>query len=491
MNPHTKGPQLVNFCLTPLTKHVECTSIYADNHQVDNLTSQHTCQRERGFRVEHFIRPPVHIVFHFLVPVNIACVVVKPDLTESSVASMTVFASSAIHSTSQQQMTLCSRGSVRGEGALLFLKNRVFERRHHWTVDLSSFASVLGSHMTHTDIVRKSEETFKDVCNIRCLKLCVNYFSGPRPVSLRWIEVWGVLGVSTCQEDTLAAHAAIASLCAEPAMSHTTQGVSVAQQLCQPPVELSFSMDPKAQVHVHHYGEVKQAVQSFPSRSDIAVGTCTHIRELVKKEHTIPDGMGKEKLSTLSPYHFPSQQSPSVLFSQLESKETVSVNNSSSSCGGTLEGDSLLCSNHSGWQGVLSKHDSTSDGKTKTRYQPPYASIVGHTSGSGGAGSNDVMDPLRQTCSHDVVNTSTGRNRNRNRNTSIPDRFLDEITYELMALPMLLPSGHFVDRSTLEKLHHTDTTYARPPSDPFTGMSICAIFNLHTCVRLLLPSHLS
>ena len=51
-----------------------------------------------------------------------------------------------------------------------------------------------------------------------------------------------------------------------------------------------------------------------------------------------------------------------------------------------------------------------------------------------------------------------------------PVQFLDEITCEQMTVPMLLPSGHLVDKSTLERTRESDLLYGRPPSDPFTGV---------------------
>ncbi|XP_022910105.2 RING finger protein 37 [Onthophagus taurus] len=52
----------------------------------------------------------------------------------------------------------------------------------------------------------------------------------------------------------------------------------------------------------------------------------------------------------------------------------------------------------------------------------------------------------------------------------VPDEFLDEITYEVMSLPMTLPSGHTVDQTTLEKCYSTDASCGRHPTDPFTGL---------------------
>ncbi|XP_018019277.1 RING finger protein 37-like [Hyalella azteca] len=53
----------------------------------------------------------------------------------------------------------------------------------------------------------------------------------------------------------------------------------------------------------------------------------------------------------------------------------------------------------------------------------------------------------------------------------IPEEFLDPITCEVMVTPMLLPSGHSVDISTLDKFNAAEMCYNRPPSNPFTGIA--------------------
>lgn len=53
--------------------------------------------------------------------------------------------------------------------------------------------------------------------------------------------------------------------------------------------------------------------------------------------------------------------------------------------------------------------------------------------------------------------------------SSIPEAFLDAITFELMALPMVLPSGKIIDSSTLLKHTEHEEKWGRVPSDPFTG----------------------
>ena len=50
----------------------------------------------------------------------------------------------------------------------------------------------------------------------------------------------------------------------------------------------------------------------------------------------------------------------------------------------------------------------------------------------------------------------------------IPSDFLDALTFDVMLIPMLLPSGYLIDRSTLEKCIAEDRCWCRAPRDPFT-----------------------
>lgn len=54
---------------------------------------------------------------------------------------------------------------------------------------------------------------------------------------------------------------------------------------------------------------------------------------------------------------------------------------------------------------------------------------------------------------------------------NIPEDFLDTITYEIMTLPMILPSGKVIDNSTLIRHSNQEEKWGRQPSDPFTGLS--------------------
>jgi hypothetical protein len=427
MNTRPAAPKLINFCQVPLTKHVECSSVCADDHHVDNLVAEASTSSfqtsPRGFRVEHFVRPPVHLDFSFLAPIDVACVVVKPDLgDEDSAATFTVSATAGSGShTRHEDLLTMGRGSVRGEGALLLLKNRVFERRYGCRVDLRSFTGVVGSRLTGADTAaarEPTEDSLKDVRNVRHLRLTVNYFSGPRPVSLELVEVWGKLGTCVSKEDWQKAIAVLATLEEKvPAVITPRDGVVLMYKAGSRP-------SPERGLSDYHLCEKSICHSPCPL-----------------------DGKGREGSVKAAAF--------SLTVSKNESAELRC--NSTSVC--QWDERKFCAPSQRVWsQGALSKVGAecpTQQSSQELNFSGGPSSATGH--GAGWRSSSYGTRP----------NESGGRETN---SVSVPERFLDEITCEIMVLPTLLPSGHFVDRSTLDKLHTTDCVYGRPPSDPFTGV---------------------
>lgn len=70
----------------------------------------------------------------------------------------------------------------------------------------------------------------------------------------------------------------------------------------------------------------------------------------------------------------------------------------------------------------------------------------------------------------------------------IPNDFLDSITCEMMQLPMLLPSGQNIDRTTLQRWIKDLSIKGKGPCDPFTGVVFTEtnrpIFNTALKIRL-------
>lgn len=68
-----------------------------------------------------------------------------------------------------------------------------------------------------------------------------------------------------------------------------------------------------------------------------------------------------------------------------------------------------------------------------------------------------------------IENNVNASQDERNNHFDIPEEFLDELTYEIMALPMILPSGKVIDNSTLMRHNEQEEKWGRIASDPFTG----------------------
>ena len=93
---------------------------------------------------------------------------------------------------------------------------------------------------------------------------------------------------------------------------------------------------------------------------------------------------------------------------------------------------------------------------------------------------NVDCDDTSNERSHDTLSLSSTSTSTRSRNAAevpsvseaneTPSKFLDALTYEVMLLPHILPSGYYVDQSSIDKSRELDLMNGRPPSDPFTGI---------------------
>lgn len=82
------------------------------------------------------------------------------------------------------------------------------------------------------------------------------------------------------------------------------------------------------------------------------------------------------------------------------------------------------------------------------------------------------------------ITNSLADNLGQSSGGQIPESFLDEITYEVMLVPMLLPSGHYVDQSTIEKFSTIENAWGRPNADPFTGVAFTSTAKPKFCSHL-------
>lgn len=203
---------LVNFCSDLYVSEVCCESVTADGHSSSNLVADADHLRSRGLRVEHYIRPPVTLTLELCVPVNVLCILVCPDLPQQAEMRLELSGSS-LRTTGagggNTQYRLCQDPLLGRSGSLLVARNReTFTNIQQCNMaslpDLSSL--VVHRSYAHKDLKKfvHTESPLKHVRilrHLRCLQLRVTKWTGPKPVCIKWLEIWGGLSRSCSKEE--------------------------------------------------------------------------------------------------------------------------------------------------------------------------------------------------------------------------------------------------------------------------------------------------
>lgn len=439
---------LTNFCLEPLINYVSSSSVTADGYTPDNLVSTDPLMRSKGLRVEHFMRPPTAVELEFKVPVHVACILCQPDLEANSEAKF-VFTGSC-HATSQKpgcvedgyEFTLHSGVSVKEtSNVLICLKNRIFQRM--WPaidIPIEAVSMVTGSHIT-TELSRVQimEQPLKYpniVCRLRRLKVILTRLTGVKPFSLKYLEVWGTLpGPGTCG----------------PVERNTFRlALQCIEALSAPQLPVAMFSD-SYQLHKSTLDSAQQkqtdkifACNDSQSHDNtVSVAAATSSFPLTPLTSGTPPGHRHQNNLCLhhdSKLPVPDTQSVPAVSPELSAaalEQSLTPGNKRSSAATSFQ---------AGFKNSTTKKPRLAEASEPTGELP----ATDHSSNSSG-GENSFKDGLKVACT--------------------PSKFLDSITYEIMLLPMILPSGHCVDKSTIHRLALNDNSYGRPPTDPFTGES--------------------
>ena len=351
--------QLMNLFLEPFVERVMSESVTADDHSSANLMAMPGAARSRGFRVEHYVRPPVTLALDLCVAVTVSCVLLCPDLPTQAELRLEL---SGSNDRGTDQFRLCHGEVARGGDGevVMLLKNPMSWKRSSDMTPLtvSSSESVCRSYAgpmlarAHLQEYWLRANPVLSCC--RHLKVRISRWTGTKPVTLKWMELWGSLSPNCSLEEAKLFQikwnaSAAGSAIAAPSLSKTTV------------------------IPIPHY---------FHCPDDLHLNSAQHCQ-------------------------------PNPLSNLNKTKKSSSSLCSRPECSCSLKG--------AGWS----------------------------------------MKRSKCICSEGMqCGCASG---------SIPAQLLDEITFEVMALPMLLPSGHSVDQSTLEKLARADSACGRPPTDPFTG----------------------
>ncbi|XP_028852614.1 RING finger protein 37 isoform X2 [Denticeps clupeoides] len=110
---------VVNLCLPHFQTSVTCNKLCADGFDVSNLVSRDPGLRKRGFRLEYFLRPPVHVTLGFWCQVEVCGVDVElwPCGRDQGQASRRV----EVHTSSAPLPQQCHEGRPDGPGDFILV----------------------------------------------------------------------------------------------------------------------------------------------------------------------------------------------------------------------------------------------------------------------------------------------------------------------------------------------------------------------------------
>ena len=198
-SPHLKV--LTNFCSEWFVGDVKCSCVTADQHSPSNLAAVCPQARSRGLRVEHYIRPPVTVTLELSFPITVWCVLLSLDLPQEAEGRVELVGSVG---GSGGECRLCA-GPLEGTSAAVLAARC---KRVHGTPAVGSKLSEWLVHRSYAgkDLQRQEcvESALRDVHaarHLRQLQVKITRWTGPKPVSIKWLEVWGVLSTICSKED--------------------------------------------------------------------------------------------------------------------------------------------------------------------------------------------------------------------------------------------------------------------------------------------------
>ena len=489
----------------------------ADGFPVTNLVSTNSLERLRGFRVEHFIRPPVQLDFEFRLPLNVACIIIWPDLPPASEMRLELAGSFHTASTSTTLARLCPSAVVRANNVLL-LGNKSFKNQAGKPISLferdfvryqvrGSFIGGGHGSLSGAEVMEQPLKLPKVLQSLRQLRVTVTGVSGPKPVALSSLEVWGTPS-NSCSHFQLnllqTASLTVGQLCSSVAgaggvislyssrKSSPEHGAVAVQQHSTTPNDLHS---------VHVDTDLGGCSNACYRKTGGEVGEVSEVDHhhcclvLQHKKECRPSTFRAEQGTVFGV----TGSGQSKMQEVCHIKARTSENKKSLKPQQGLPASHLPGCSHNniiqdGWKPSCARFNTLlPQGKNGNLF---FSSELTHNSGW----VNRDENLSQSSCGLGSDTTAHGKQQQPRQTQSafiserdVPPEFLDKITYDVMQVPMLLPSGHCVDSSTLEKLSNSDTLYGRPPTDPFTGIytqmtlravcrceSVIAIFTVRT-----------
>ncbi|KAM8808110.1 RNF37 protein, partial [Eudromia elegans] len=203
---------VINVCLPQFKPRIHCNKISADGYEVENLISEDLARRNRGFRSEYFIKPPVHITISF--PFNIEICRINIDISSGGYQTFTgleVCTSTSCNKTSWQspegQSSALAGQPVSDKDAFTLVGKAVLKNQSKVTFGHRGFKPRPPFHQMENvpsypgsasqDLWNKGPASLSNVSH---LKVCITHVAGGGLPCVKRLEVWGQPAKSCPQE---------------------------------------------------------------------------------------------------------------------------------------------------------------------------------------------------------------------------------------------------------------------------------------------------
>ncbi|XP_039767661.1 RING finger protein 37 [Ornithorhynchus anatinus] len=208
---------VINLCLPQFRPRIHCNKISADGYEVENLISEDLTKRNRGFRTEYFIKPPVHITISF--PFGVEVCRVNVDLaagglhaatgldvytsTSSSRSSWGRVESQPLGGPEKEGFTLVGKALLKSQSRVTF-SHRGFKARPPFQLPEAE-PSYPGA--VSQELWNRGPSSLHQVTHV---KLCITHVVGGGCPCIKRVEVWGQPARS-CPHEVLASILPVAS----------------------------------------------------------------------------------------------------------------------------------------------------------------------------------------------------------------------------------------------------------------------------------------
>lgn len=176
----------INFCLSQYRPAISCKQIAADDHDVSNLISSNPQKLRRGFRVEHFINPPIEIIVRFPSCVDVSHIVLGLRSGPQQVSAVKLFSEypriNGKRKWDFQFIGKCENVNSR----------KVHFQNSHYTPREPFTKTLVNSDVSlESDVLRLTLKSDINISSIQKLKVCLTKIANSGVAVLAELQVWG------------------------------------------------------------------------------------------------------------------------------------------------------------------------------------------------------------------------------------------------------------------------------------------------------------